>query len=135
MITFKKAFQLKNFHEAIKSIPDLGDYPPVIQLGKLVKRLQPIFEDMNEAIDDIRIEHCNKENNKISRDVQGNYEFTAEGERAFKRGYKELLNQEVYFQFTALNYCELCQILPPDFEKNNPWEDVSEILEPFYFKP
>jgi hypothetical protein len=133
MITYKKALNIKNFHEGIKSIPDVADYAPVIQLGKLVKKLQAIFEQINEDIDDLRIEHCNKENNKITRDAQGNYEFTAEGERAFKKAYKELLNKEFAFEFTPLNYVDLCQVLPSDFAKQNPWDIVEEVLEPFYF--
>lgn len=134
MIIYKKALNIKNFHQGINSIPDVTDYAPVIQLGKLVKKLQSVFEQINEDIDDLRIEHCNKENNKITRDAQGNYEFTAEGERAFKKAYKELLKKDVAFEFTPLNYYELCEVLPADFSKHNAWEEVSEILEPFYFK-
>lgn len=133
MIVYKKAIILKNFHEGIKSLGDVNDFAPVIQLGKLVKKLQPLYEQINEDIDDLRIEHCNKDNNKITRDGQGNYEFTAEGERAFKKAYKELMNKEVEFEYTPLNYAELCQVLPPDFAKQNPWENVGEVLEPFYF--
>jgi len=101
--------------------------------GKLAKKLQPILEQLTEDIDDLRIEHCNKENNKITRDAQGNYEFTADGERAFKKAHKELLSKEVEFDFTPLSYAELCQVLPADFAKQNPWEVVGEVLEPFYF--
>lgn len=133
MITYKKALILKNFNDGIKSIPDVNDYAPVIQLGKLAKKLQPILEQLNEEIDDLRIEHCNKDNNKITRDAQGNYEFTAEGERAFKKAHKELLSKEVEFDFTPLNYAELCQVLPADFARQNPWDAVGEVLEPFYY--
>ena len=133
MIIYKKALHIKNFHEGIKSIPEAADYTSVIQLGKLVKKLQSIFEQINEDIDDLRIEFCNKENNKITRDAQGNYEFTAEGERAFKKAYKELLSKEVEFEFTPLNYAELCQVLPLDFVKQNPWDIVQDVLEPFYY--
>ena len=133
MITYKKALILKNFNDGIKSIPDVTDYATVIQLGKIVKKLQPILEQLNDDIDDLRIEHCNKDNNKITRDAQGNYEFTAEGERAFKKAHKELLNKEIEFDFTPLNYVELCQVLPADFAKQNPWDAVAEVLEPFYY--
>jgi hypothetical protein len=133
MITYKKALILKNFNDGIKSIPDVNDYATVIQLGKIVKKLQPILEQLNDDIDDLRIEHCNKDNNKITRDAQGNYEFTAEGERAFKKAHKELLNKEIEFDFTPLNYVELCQVLPADFAKQNPWDAVAEVLEPFYY--
>jgi len=133
MIQYKKAIFLKNFHDGIKSIPDITDYAPVIQLGKLVKKLQSVYEQLNDEIDDLRIEHCHKDNNKITRDAQGNYEFTAEGERAFKKAHKELLNKEVSFDFTPLSYSELCQVLPVEFAKQNLWENVAEVLEPFYF--
>jgi hypothetical protein len=133
MITYKKAIILKNFNDGVKSLPEVDDYAPVIQLGKLAKKLQPILEQLTEDIDDLRIEHCNKENNKITRDAQGNYEFTADGERAFKKAHKELLSKEVEFDFTPLSYAELCQVLPADFAKQNPWEVVGEVLEPFYF--
>jgi hypothetical protein len=133
MITYKKALTLKNFNDGIKSIPEVTDYASVIQLGKLAKKLQTILEQLNEEIDDLRIEHCNKDNNKITRDSQGNYEFTAEGERAFKKAHKQLLSKEVEFDFTPLSYSELCQVLPADFAKQNPWEVVGEVLEPFYF--
>jgi hypothetical protein len=133
MITYKKAIILKNFNDGVKSLPEVDDYAPVIQLGKLAKKLQPILEQLTEDIDDLRIEHCNKENNKITRDAQGNYEFTADGERAFKKAHKELLSREVEFDFTPLSYAELCQVLPADFAKQNPWEVVGEVLEPFYF--
>jgi hypothetical protein len=132
MIVYKKALYLKNFNDGIKSMPDLTDYAPVIQLGKLIKKLDAVYEQINEDVDDLRIEHCNKENNKITRDSQGNYEFTAEGERAFKKAYKELMNKEVEFEFTSLNYTELCQVLPDYFGKQNPWDTVKEVLEPFY---
>lgn len=135
MISYKNAFQIKSFNDGIKSIPNVEDYTPVVQLGKVVKRLQPIFEMINEEIDDLRIEHCHKDKNKITRDAQGNYEFTADGERAFRKAYKELLKKDVAFEFTPLNYSELCEVLPADFLRHNAWEDVSEILEPFYFKP
>jgi len=133
MITYKKAIILKNFNDGVKSLPEVDDYAPVIQLGKLAKKLQPILEQLTEEIDDLRIEHCNKENNKITRDAQGNYEFTADGERAFKKAHKELLSKQVEFDFTPLSYAELCQVLPADFAKQNPWEVVGEVLEPFYF--
>lgn len=133
MITYKKAIILKNFNDGVKSLPEVDDYAPVIQLGKLAKKLQPILEQLTEEIDDLRIEHCNKDNNKITRDAQGNYEFTADGERAFKKAHKELLSKEVEFDFTPLSYAELCQVLPADFAKQNPWDVIGEVLEPFYF--
>lgn len=133
MITYKKAIILKNFNDGVKSLPEVDDYAPVIQLGKLAKKLQPILEQLTEEIDDLRIEHCNKDNNKITRDAQGNYEFTADGERAFKKAHKELLSKEVEFDFTPLSYAELCQVLPADFARQNPWDVVGEVLEPFYF--
>lgn len=133
MITYKKAIILKNFNDGVKSLPEVDDYAPVIQLGKLAKKLQPILEQLTEEIDDLRIEHCNKDNNKITRDAQGNYEFTADGERAFKKAHKELLSKEVEFDFNPLSYAELCQVLPADFAKQNPWDVIGEVLEPFYF--
>jgi hypothetical protein len=133
MINYKKVITLTNFYDVVKAMPNVNDYPQVIQLGKLAKKMQPVLEQMNDEVDDIRIEHCNKEKNKITRDAQGNYEFTADGERAFKKAYRELLIKPIEVQFTPLNYADLCQVLPEEFARQNSWEAVSEFLEPFYF--
>jgi hypothetical protein len=133
MINYKKVITLTNFYDVVKAMPNVNDYPQVIQLGKLAKKMQPVLEQMNDEVDDIRIDHCNKEKNKITRDAQGNYEFTADGERAFKKAYRELLIKPIEVQFTPLNYADLCQVLPEEFARQNSWEAVSEFLEPFYF--
>lgn len=132
MVTYKKIIILKNFAEGIKKMPNTSDYAPVILLNKLVKKTAPLIEEMNDEIDDLRIEHCHKDNNKITRDAQGNYEFTAEGERAFKKAHKQLMDKEVNIEFMPLSYSALCEVLPDDFADQNPWEMVADVLEPFY---
>ena len=71
---------------------------------------------------------------KIVRDDKGNYQWTAEGEKAFRKAYKDLLNTSIELpaDFKALNYYELGMALPADFLKANPWEAMEEVLSPFF---
>jgi len=74
-----------------------------------------------------------KEGNKIVRDEKGNFQWTAEGEKAFRKEFKTLLNKEVELpEHMPLSYDALCDVMGNDFAKNNPWEVMSEVLAPFY---
>jgi hypothetical protein len=126
----KKLLTLRAFHQNIlQGVQNAQDLLPVVQLGKLVKKLSPCYEAIDEAIEDLRLDHCAKENNIILRDEKGGYKWTADGEKAFRKAYRSLLEQETkLFDFLPLNY----DAFPEDFKKANPWEAMEEMLSPFY---
>ena len=126
----KKLLTLRAFHQNIlQGMQNAQDLLPVVQLGKLVKKLSPCYEAIDEAIEDLRLDHCAKENNIILRDEKGGYKWTADGEKAFRKAYRSLLEQEAKLpDFLSLNY----DAFPEDFKKANPWEAMEEMLSPFY---
>jgi hypothetical protein len=134
MITYKNLLTLRAFNDLIgKSAENGADVMPVYHLSRLVKKLSSFFEEYEEAVEDLRLDHCYKENNKIIRDESGRLQWTAEGEKAFRKATKELLAQEVSIpQFTPLSYADLCAVMPEGFAKANPWEVMAEALAPFY---
>lgn len=121
---------LRSFHDnLLKGMQNAQDLVPVVQLGKLIKKFGPLYEAFDEAVEDLRLDHCAKEQNIILRDEKGNYKWTAEGEKAFRKAYKALVEQEVKApDFIPLNY----DAFPADFVKANPWEAMEEVLSPFY---
>lgn len=138
MTTHKALLTIRSFNEQLQKINGAEDILPLIHLKKMVKNLSSYYEEMEESVEDLRLDHCYKESNKIVRDERGNFQWTAEGEKAFRRAYKDLLNKEVSLpsDFKPLNYYELAMALPADFLKQNPWEVMSEVLSPFYeYKP
>jgi hypothetical protein len=135
MTNYKSLLVLKSFNEQLqKGIEGAEDILPLVQLKKVVKKFSDKYEEFEESVEDLRLDHCYKEGTKIVRDDKGNYQWTAEGEKAFRKAYKELLNSEVPlpYDFKPLNYYELGMALPPTFLTQNPWEMMSEVLGPFY---
>jgi hypothetical protein len=136
MVNYKSLLLLRSFNEQLqKGIEGAEDIVPLVQLKKVVKKFSNKYEEFEESIEDLRLDHCYKEGNKIVRDDKGNYQWTAEGEKAFRKAYKNLVNQEVSLpeDFQRLNYYELGMALPADFLKQNPWEVMSEALGSFYY--
>lgn len=135
MTNYKSLLVLKSFNEQLqKGIEGADDIIPLVQLKKVVKKFSDKYEEFEESVEDLRLDHCYKEGNKIVRDDKGQYQWTAEGEKAFRKAYKELLNSEVALpsDFKPLNYYELGMALPSNFLTQNPWEMMSEVLAPFY---
>jgi hypothetical protein len=135
MTNYKTLLMLRSFSEQLqKSVSDAENIIPLVQLKKVVKKFSDKYEEFDESTEDLRLDHCYKEGNKIVRDDKGQYQWTAEGEKTFRKAYKELLHSEVQLpsDFKPLNYYELGMALPSDFLKNNPWEVMSEVLAPFY---
>jgi hypothetical protein len=135
MTNFKTLLMLRSFNEQLqKNIEGADDILPLVQLKKVVKKFTDKYEEFDESLEDLRLDHCFKEGNKIVRDDKGAYQWTAEGEKAFRKAYKALLNTEVMLpaDFKPLNYYELGMALPADFMKANPWDAMAEALAPFY---
>jgi hypothetical protein len=134
MTNYKTLMMLRSFNEQLQKVEGAENIVPLVQLKKVVKKMNDKYEEFDETLEDLRLDHCYKEGTKIVRDDKGNYQWTAEGEKAFRKAYKELLNSEVQlpYDFKPLNYYELGMALPADFLKQNPWEVMSEVLAPFY---
>ena len=99
----------------------------------MVKKFSPIYEQFDESVEDLRLDHCYKEGQKIVRDDKGNFQWTAEGEKAFRKAYKDLLNSAAPVgDIASLSYEALCDAMPKGFAEANPWEVMSEVLVPFY---
>lgn len=131
-VTYKNILVMQNLQEAIvKMNLSSEDYVAVVKLNKIVKKLAPIIENFQEMVEDLRLDHCYKEGNKIVRE-NGQMQWTADGEKAFRKAYKELLSTEVDVDAQAINYSELYDILPKAAQANNKWEDVEENLSPFF---
>jgi len=134
MTTYKNLLTLRSFSELItKSVDNSSDIVPVYHLSRLVKKFSALYEEYDEAVEDLRLDHCYKEGGKIVRDEKGGYQWTAEGEKAFRKAAKQLVNTEVSIpQFTPLAYSELCSVMPEGFAQANPWDMMAEVLSPFY---
>ena len=135
MTNFKTLLMLRSFNEQLqKNIEGADDILPLVQLKKVVKKFTEKYEEFDESLEDLRLDHCYKEGSKIVRDDKGAFQWTAEGEKAFRKAYKELMHTEVQLpaDFKPLNYYELGMALPADFLKQNPWEVMSEVLSPFF---
>lgn len=134
MTNFKSLLMLRSFNEQLQKVDGADNIVPLVQLKKVVKKLSNKYEEFDESVEDLRLDHCYKEGNKIVRDDKGQYQWTAEGEKAFRKAYKDLLNTDVQLpaDYTPLNYYELGMALPAEFLKQNPWEAMSEALSPFY---
>ena len=132
--TFKNCLHLRSFYEqVVRTTENPEDVMPLVQLKKLVKKIIPQLEEIEEAVEDLRLDHCYKEGSKIIRTEQGGFTFTADGEKAFRKAHKELMNKEISLpEFNQLSYEELAQAISPKFAKANPWEDMGPVLAPFY---
>jgi hypothetical protein len=135
-VTFKSLLTLRSFNEALSKSDGASDLMPITLLSRLVKKFAPFYEEFEEAVEDLKLDHCYKEGQKIVRDDKGQYQWTAEGEKAFRKSYKELINKEVSDlpDFMPLSYEALCESMPDGFGTANPWDVMSEVLVPFYCK-
>lgn len=132
-VTNKQLLTLRSFNEMLAKTPDAADLMPITHLSRLMKKFSSLYEECDEALEDLRLDHCFKEGNKIVRDEKGQFQWTAEGEKTFRKEYKALLNKEVSLpEFTPLNYGALCDVMVGDYAKNNPWDVMAEVLAPFY---
>lgn len=132
-VTNKNLLTLRSFSEMLAKTPDAADLMPITHLSRLTKKFSSLYEAYDEALEDLRLDHCYKEGNKIVRDEKGNFQWTAEGEKAFRKEFKALLNNEVELpEHSPLSYDALCEVMGDAFTKNNPWEVMSEALAPFY---
>jgi hypothetical protein len=134
MTNYKNILLLRSFNEQLQKVDGAESIVPLVQLKKLVKKFSDKYEEFDETVEDLRLDHCFKEGNKIVRDDKGNYQWTAEGEKSFRKAYRELLSTEflVPADIKPLNYYELGMALPVEFLKQNPWEAMGEVLTPFY---
>ena len=130
---FKNIIQIFAFAEKLQgSIENANDIVPVVQLRKVVKKLKSLAEQFEEEVEDLRLDFCYKENERIIRDSVGNYQWTADGEKAFRRAYKILLEKEVIApEFERLNWQELEQVVPQGF-LDAYFENLEETLIKFY---
>lgn len=132
-VTNKQLLTLRSFNEMLAKTPDAADLMPITHLSRVIKKFSSLYEEYDEALEDLRLDHCYKEGNKIVRDEKGNFQWTAEGEKTFRKEFKALLNKEVSLpEFAVLSYDALSDVMGKDFAKNNPWEVMSEVLSPFY---
>jgi hypothetical protein len=134
VVTYKKLLQLKTFAASVANIPTLGeDVAFVLKLQKLAKKACKPLEEFDEKAEDLRLDHCAKENGRIVRQ-NGEYQWTAEGEKAFRQGYKALAAEETETHFdSTLSYQDFLSLLPEkDRKMAADWEDMSEVLSPFF---
>lgn len=132
-MNFKNIIQIIAFSDKLQGgIENSNDIVPLVQLRKVVKKLKSLTEQFEEEVEDLRLDFCYKENERIIRDSVGNYQWTAEGEKAFRRAYKNLLEKEVIAPaFEKLNWQELEQVVPIGFLTAD-LENLEETLNEFY---
>lgn len=131
-VTFKQILVLQGFQDALAKLKlNTEDYAVLSKLQKVVKKLTPHIEEMQEMVEDLRLDHCYKEGTKIVRE-NGQLQWTAEGEKAFRKAYKELLTQDVDVDVQPLNYADILHLLPPNSGDANNWDDVKDSLSPFF---
>lgn len=134
VVTYKKLLQLKTFANSVNNLQDVNDLALIVKLQKIAKKACKPLDDFEEQVEDLRLDHCYKENGRIVRGANGEYQWTAEGEKAFRKAYKELVVQEVETHYDAtISFAEFVEVLPDEKSKAlNTWEDLSEILSPFF---
>jgi hypothetical protein len=116
----------------LNTVENAQNILPIIQQGKVVKKLTPQIEAFDEAVEDLRLDHCAKEQNIILRDEKGGYKWTAEGEKAFRKAYKSLLEKEVIApEFEKLSWQELEQAVGIVYLANYLY-NFEETLNEFY---
>jgi hypothetical protein len=131
-VTYKNILVLQSFQEAIAKFNlSSEDYVVIAKINKTVKKLADNISDFQESVEDLRLDNCYKEGSKIVRE-NNQLQWSAEGEKAFRKAYKELLNEEVEVNVEPINYSELFAILPKEAQAGNKWEDVEEALTPFF---
>lgn len=129
----KHLFVIRSFHQdLLNAVENAQNILPIIQLGKVVKKLTPQIEAFDETVEDLRLDHCAKENNIILRDEKGGYKWTAEGEKGFRKAYKSLLEKEVIApEFEKLSWQELEQAVGIVYLANYLY-NFEETLAEFY---
>ena len=131
-VTYKNILILQSFQEAIAKFNlSSEDYVVIAKINKAVKKLADNISDFQESVEDLRLDNCYKDGSKIVRE-NGQLQWSAEGEKAFRKAYKELLNEELEVNVEPINYSELFAILPKEAQKGNKWEDVEDALSPFF---
>jgi len=130
--TYKQILALHQVWEAISKLQlSEQDYISLTKLSKTIKKLKPNMEEFQEMVEDLRLDNCYKEGAKIVR-VDGQLQWTAEGEKSFRKEYKALLAGEVNVDVQPMNYKELFDILPSNVQATSNWEDVEDIMFPFF---
>ncbi len=129
----KHLFVIRSFQQdLLNTVENAQNILPIIQQGKVVKKLTPQIEAFDEAVEDLRLDHCAKEQNIILRDEKGGYKWTAEGEKAFRKAYKSLLEKEVIApEFEKLSWQELEQAVGIVYLANYLY-NFEETLNEFY---
>lgn len=131
-VTHKNILFLQNLQTVIANLNLSGeDYVVVSRINKLLKKLAKHIEDFQESVEDLKLDNCYKEKNKIVRE-NGQLQWTVEGEKAFRKAYKELLLEEVEIDADPINFQDLYNVLPKEAQQNNQWEDVEEVFTPFF---
>ena len=129
--TYRKILVLNSFNDAIGKLnlsPD--EYTVISKLTKVVKKLQHKVEEFQEAVEDLRLDHCMKDGLRIIRE-NGQLQWTAEGEKAFRKAYKSLLETEVEIDnIQPMNYSEIQELIPNGGAGD--WEDVKDSLSGFF---
>jgi hypothetical protein len=130
-VTYKKLMFFQNYNDSVSRLGlNADDYAVIGRMSKLIKKLNPKFEEFQEMVEDLRLDHCMKDGLKIVRE-NNQLQWTAEGEKSFRKAYKQLLETEVEVEdFTPLSYNEILSLLPNNV--NGRWEEVEEILSPFF---
>jgi hypothetical protein len=131
-VSYKKILILQNFSESLSKLNlKTEDYAILEKLNKVVKKLAGDIEGFNELVEDLKLDHCMKDGLKIVRE-NNQLQWTAEGEKAYRKAYKQLLNEEVAIDETIkpLSYNEILSILPEKTFMG--WDDVKENLMPFF---
>jgi len=131
--TYKKILALYALQEGLSKLNLSAEtYLPVAKLDRTIKKLKPIFDEFQEMVEDLRLDNCYKEGARIVR-VDGQLQWSAEGEKAFRKSYKELIEKEVELgDVQPMNYEELFNILPSQAKVDAGWEDFEETLSPFF---
>lgn len=129
--TYRKILVLNSFNDAILKLKlSSEDYAVISKLAKVVKKLQFRVEEFQEAVEDLRLDHCMKDGLRIIRE-NGQLQWTAEGEKNFRKAYKELLETEVEIDdITPMNYSEIQELIPNGGAGD--WEDVKDSLSGFF---
>jgi hypothetical protein len=130
-VSYKKILIVQGVNDSVNKLGySAEDYAVVSKLNRLVKKLVPFIEEMQEQVEDLRLDHCMKDGLKIVRE-NGQLQWTAEGEKAFRKAYKQLLETEIEVELSAIKYSELAEMLPKNSGLGE-WDDVRDSLSPFF---
>lgn len=68
------------------------------KLEKMAKKIQPLMDEYNEKIEDLRLDNANvDESNSLLLDEKGGYKYSKEGIKKLNSDIKELLKKEFDF--------------------------------------